>query len=318
MVYPMKTVPVFKQYLWGGDSLKRKYNKPIPDGFAAESWEVSCHSDGLCTIAEGEHKGKTLKEVVFSDTQAMLGKSDCNTFPLLVKLLDAKDKLSVQVHPDNDYAFEHENGELGKTEMWYVVDAEPGAKLVYGLKDGTTPEMLKSAVVEGRLEELLNYVPVSKGDSFFIPSGTIHAICEGLLIAEIQQSSNTTYRVYDYNRRDKDGNLRPLHIDKAVEATNYSPAPLSCECNEKSICGGTVKQLAGCEYFTVLKYSCHGEMNVNKNPDKFEMLVCTEGGGEIVCDAGSYSFTGGDSFFVPAAMSGYTVKGKCEFLRSYE
>ncbi|MBQ4527269.1 MAG: class I mannose-6-phosphate isomerase [Clostridia bacterium] len=319
MIYPIKTVPVFKQYIWGGNTLETKFGKNIPDGFAAESWEISCHSDGLCTVANGEHKGKTLREVVFSNPAQMLGKDNADEFPLLVKLLDAKDKLSVQVHPDNEFAAKHENGELGKTEMWYVVDAKPGAVLVYGLKEGANEKMLEEAINNGTLEELLNYVPVKKGDSFFIPAGTIHAICDGLLIAEIQQSSNTTYRVYDYNRIDKDGNKRPLHTQKAVQATKYD---FSHSCSDagktEMIDGGTMKILAQCEYFSVIKYDVETEIEIQKPTSKFEMLVCTEGKAVIKYDDGEEIITGGDSFFIPAAMKNYRICGLAEILRSFE
>lgn len=319
MIYPIKTAPVFKQYLWGGNTLKTKFGKPIPNGFAAESWEISCHSDGLCSVAEGEYKGKLLRDVIFADTKAMLGKEDAQGFPLLVKLLDAKDKLSVQVHPNNDFAAAYENGELGKTEMWYVVDAAPGAHLVYGLKKGTTPEVFKKAAQDGTLEEYLNYVPAKKGDSFFIPSGTVHAICEGLLIAEIQQSSNTTYRVYDYNRTDKDGNKRPLHIDKAVLAADYNAGGLKTSLPDKiSFDGGTSQIIAECEYFTVIKYDVNGTVSISKPDTKFEMLICTEGGGDLEYNGTDYDFAAGDSFFIPAAITSYKLKGKCELLRSYE
>lgn len=319
MVYPIKTAPVFKQYIWGGQNLEKKFAKPVPFETAAESWEISCHNDGLSLVAEGEHKGKTLKEVIFSNKKEMLAKDDMEVFPLLVKLLDAKESLSVQVHPDNQFAAEHENGELGKTEMWYVIDAKPGACLVYGLREGTTPEILRRSAQDGTLEEHLNYVPVKKGDSFHIPSGTIHAIGEGILIAEIQQSSNTTYRVYDYNRTDKEGNKRPLHIEKAVMATDYAncnniPLPE----NKTFFGGGSSQILSACEFFTVIKYALDFDVKIEKETNKFEMLVFTEGSGILEYMDKQYSFCPGDSFFIPATMGSYKVKGKCEFLRSYE
>jgi len=319
MIYPIKTQPIFKQYIWGGDSLKKKFNKDVPFDTAAESWEISCHNDGLSLVADGEYKGKTLKEVIFSNKKEMLGREDTQVFPLLVKILDAKDSLSVQVHPDNEFAAKHENGELGKTEMWYIIDAKPGANLVFGLKEGTSPEILKSSIEDGTLEEHLNYVPVKKGDYLYIPSGTIHAIRDGILIAEIQQSSNTTYRVYDYNRVDKDGNKRPLHVEKAVLATNYEnignipePSP------DVEIPGGKFEQIAKCEYFTVEKYETRTFVEIEKETDKFEMLVFTDGAGIIAYNGKEYDFRAGDSFFIPAAMEKYTVSGECEFLRSFE
>jgi len=318
MIYPIKTSPVFKQYLWGGDSLKKMFGKAIPDNFAAESWEVSCHRDGLCFVENGIYSGKTLEEVVFSNPSEMLGKENVDTFPLLVKLLDANKNLSVQVHPDNEFAAKYENGELGKTEMWYVVDAKPGAKLVYGLKPGVDADTFEKSLKDGNPEHLLNYVPVKKGDSFFIPAGTVHAIGEGLVIAEIQQSSNTTYRVYDYNRKDKDGNTRPLHVDKAVKATNYEFDTSAVRTADiKKEAGGTSSILASCEYFTVIRYNIDSSMNFSKNM-KFEIIVCTYGKGTLTYNGNNYEINAGDSFFIPAAIDKYTISGDIEILRSFE
>ena len=319
MIYPIKTTPVFKDYIWGGDSLKKKFGKPVPGDSAAESWEISCHTDGLSFVAEGEYEGKTLKEVVFSHKKEMLGREDVEVFPLLVKILDAKECLSVQVHPDNKFAAQYENGELGKTEMWYIMDAKPGANLVFGLKEGTTPDVMRESAQNGTLEEHLNFVPVKKGDFFYIPAGTVHAIRDGIIIAEIQQSSNTTYRVYDYNRVDKSGNKRELHIEKAVLATDYSSnGQLPSASPGEPFPGGFFQTLASNEYFTVVKYESDQEVTLKKSTDKFEMLVFTQGFGEIEYSGNSYKFLPGDSFFIPAAMEGYTIKGNCEFLRTFE
>ena len=321
MITPLKTTPVFKQYLWGGSALKDKYNKDIKDNFAAESWEISCHDDGLSLIAEGEFKGKTLKEVVMADKKNMLGDENMEQFPLLVKFLDANDNLSVQVHPDNDYAFANENGSLGKTEMWYIIDAKPGAKLIYGLKDGVTKEQFEKAIEEGTLEELLNYVPAKKGDAFFIPATTLHAICSGLLIAEIQQSSNTTYRVYDYNRTDKDGNKRELHTKKAVDVTSLQDV----EGMEKYVPirytegSADADIISSCDYFTVIKYNLDtdGDARVSPYAPRFEMLMCTEGEAVISYNGGQMKVNAGDSIFMPAALGDYSFEGKGEIIRSF-
>lgn len=319
MIAPIKTRPVFKQYIWGGDALKKVYNKNIPDNFAAESWEISCLDDGLTEIAEGKYQGKTLKEVIYANEKEMLGDKKYDQFPLLVKLIDANNNLSVQVHPDNEYARIHENGALGKTEMWYVIDAKPGAKLVYGFKCGTTKEMFEKAVKDENLEPLLNYVEVKKGDSFFIPSKTLHAIGEGLLIAEIQQSSNLTYRVYDYNRVDKDGNKRPLHTQKALDVTSLE----NVEGRERIV--PVVEKLDGCEksvlvdckFFKVEKFDVQTKTEIKTPDNRFELLVFTDGGARIEFDGGCMDINPGDSVFVPASVKEYTVSGKCTFLRSY-
>lgn len=319
MIYPLKTAPIFKQYLWGGNNLETKLSKPIPDSFAAESWEISCHDDGLCTVSNGEFRGMTLKEVISCNPKAMIGDEKLDVFPLLVKFIDANDKLSVQVHPDNDFANKYENGQLGKSEMWYVLDAKPDAKLIYGLKQGATADKMQQAIENGTLEDILNYVPVTKGDYFYIPAGTIHAICEGLLIAEIQQSSNLTYRVYDYNRCDKDGNKRELHTEKAIKATNYNAEAF------KSIIpvinnydGYCTTQLVDCEFFKVIKYVIDRQVSLTKPQNKFEMIICVEGKGKLIYNDVSYEINKGDSFFIPAAIAEYVIEGQCEILRSYE
>lgn len=316
MIAPIKTQPVFKQYIWGGSALKDKYNKDIEDNFAAESWEISCHDDGLSLVADGEFKGRTLKEVIFENKEEMLGDCECEQFPLLVKLLDANDKLSVQVHPDDAFAFEHENGSLGKTEMWYVVDAKPGAHLVYGLKDGVTREQFAEAIEKGNLEELLNFVPVEKGDTFFIPSKTIHAICEGLLIAEIQQSSNTTYRVFDYNRKDANGNTRELHTEKAIAVASMENIQGKEKVVPETVMVNNTKVsvLVNCEFFEVVKYETDGEIMISD--DGFELVVCTEGNGKLIYDGGETEFCPGDSLFIPAALKNYTISGNAEVLIS--
>ncbi len=319
MIRPIKTEPVFKQYIWGGSALKDKYNKKIEDNFAAESWEISCHEDGLSKAFDGDCKGMTLKEIIESDKDNMLGDKSFDCFPLLVKLLDANNNLSVQVHPDDEYATINENGSLGKTEMWYVIDAKPGAKLVYGFKNNTTKEMFKEAVEAENLEPLLNFVEVKKGDAFFIPAKTLHAIGEGLLIAEIQQSSNTTYRVYDYNRVDAQGNKRPLHTEKALDVTSLENVEGKEKINVKyDKDGDSLKgTLVNCDYFSVIKYVNNGKVLITPPQKRFEMLVFVEGEGKIICSDSVCEVNAGDSVFMPAAIGAYSVEGKCEFLRSY-
>ena len=316
---PIKTEPVFKQYIWGGSTLKDKFGKNIPDNFAAESWEISCYEDGLSLVKEGEHKGKTLKEVIYADKENMLGCKADDTFPLLVKILDANNTLSVQVHPDDAYANINENGSLGKTEMWYVIDAKPGAKLVYGFKDNTTKEMFEKAIEDENLEPLLNYVDVKKGDAFYIPAKTLHAIGAGILIAEIQQSSNTTYRVYDFNRVDAEGNKRPLHTQKALDVTSLENVEGKEKINVTYKKDGDSLSgvLVNTELFSVVRYENNGTVKITPPEKRFEMLVFTEGAGKIICDGSQVDVVAGDSVFMPASIGAYTVEGKCEFLRSY-
>lgn len=218
-VYPLTFAPIFKDYVWGGRNLADKLGRTIPDGIVAESWEIAAHPDGASTISAGPMAGKTLPEV-----QELLGEDLVGTrnrgmleqgrFPLLIKLLDANRWLSVQVHPDDTYGLAHE-GDLGKTEMWIVLYAEPGAELIYGFKAGVTKEAFAEAIADGTVEEWLHRVTVKPGDVVFVPAGTVHALGTGVIVAEIQQNSNTTYRIYDWGRP------RPIHVQQALDVLNF-------------------------------------------------------------------------------------------------
>ena len=214
---PFLLTPAGKDYLWGGNRLKTEFNKEIDLVPLAETWECSTHPDGPSVIVTGTHAGKTLAELL-KEHPEYLGKHPGTEgeLPVLIKFIDAKKNLSVQVHPDDDYARTYENGQLGKTEMWYVMDAAPDAQLVYGFNHDITKEQLRQSLKDGTVEKYLQKVKIQKDDVFFIEAGTVHAIGAGALIAEIQESSNLTYRLYDYNRVGKDGKLRELHIDKAL------------------------------------------------------------------------------------------------------
>lgn len=305
--------PECKYYLWGGERLKTEYGKITDKTPCAESWELSFHKDGLTKIADG----RTLKEVV---TPGMLGKN-CERFqffPVLIKLIDAKRNLSVQVHPSDDYALKYENS-YGKTEMWYIVGADEGAGIYCGFKRDTSKEEFLDYLNKGKVEELLNFIPVKKGESYFIASGTVHAIGAGCLICEIQQNSNLTYRVYDYNRRGADGKLRELHIDKAVNVINFKKyAPVTFE-NEA---GENGKILAKCNYFNVSELELDGEKEIF-NPNSFTSVTVVEGAGEISCEninGGEINggnkgekFKKGDSFFIPCGVKA-EIKGKASII----
>jgi mannose-6-phosphate isomerase len=218
---------VLKDYLWGGRNLATKLGRALPaEGVVAESWEIAAHEDGASVVENGPYAGQTLAQVHAEWGLDLIGRNNAwaqarGKFPLLVKLLDAHSPLSVQVHPDDGYALAHEGNELGKTEMWVVLHAEPGAELIVGVTAGTTPEAFRRAIAENRLEPYLHRVPVQAGDHICVPAGTLHAIMGGLLIAEIQQNSNTTYRVYDWGRVGADGKARPLHVDKALDVIDF-------------------------------------------------------------------------------------------------
>jgi mannose-6-phosphate isomerase len=227
MVYPMTFTPVLKDYIWGGRNLETKLGRALPaDGVIAESWEIAGHEDGTSTVQNGRYAGWPLTAVQAELGLQLIGTNNAwaqerGKFPLLVKLLDAHSPLSVQVHPDDAYALAHEGNELGKTEMWVVLHAEPGAQLIVGVKAGTTPVAFRQAIEQTRLEPYLHRVAVRAGDHVCVPAGTLHAILGGLLIAEIQQNSNTTYRVYDWGRVGADGKGRPLHVDKALQVIDF-------------------------------------------------------------------------------------------------
>ena len=232
-LYPLTFDPVLKDYIWGGRNLE-KLGRELPDGIIAESWDIAGHEDGTSVVNNGRFAGKLLTEVHQELGLDLIGSNcqwaqDRGKFPLLIKILDANRQLSVQVHPKDPYALEHEGNELGKTEMWVVMDAKPDAKLQLGVKAGTTPEQFRQGIEDGNLEPYLHYVPVKAGDHVCVPAGTLHAIMDGIMIAEIQQNSNTTYRVYDWNRMGADGKPRPLHLDKALDVIDFDKT-------EPSIC----------------------------------------------------------------------------------
>lgn len=227
-------------------------------------------------------------------------------FPLLIKLIDAKDNLSVQVHPNDEFAYKNENGEQGKTEMWYVLDAEDGAGILYGFNKDLTKEEFEKSIKENTLTDYVNFIPCKKGDCFFIPSGTLHAIGKGLLIAEIQQNSDTTYRVYDYNRRDASGNTRPLHIEKAVAVTNTAKAEIP---TTKEGDGVLVK----CDYFTTEKITVNGNKEYPVDKNRFETIVVCEGN----MDINGVSCKAGDSLVIPAYIGNVVLSGSGVILRSF-
>ena len=225
-LYPLIFTPVFKDYIWGGRNLE-KLGRNIPlEGVTAESWDIAAHKDGTTLVENGAFAGYSLTKLQDELGLDLIGSNSLwaherGKFPLLIKLLDANRPLSVQVHPKDEYALKHEGNELGKTEMWVVLHAEPDAEIILGVKAETTPELFHQAILEGRLEPYLHHLPVKKGDHICVPAGSLHAIMGGLIIAEIQQNSNTTYRVYDWNRLGADGNPRPLHVDKALDVINF-------------------------------------------------------------------------------------------------
>ncbi len=323
MFYPLKFKPVYKDYIWGGRNLE-KLGKNLPEGKVAESWELSCHPDGKSVIANGEFEGVVLADLVARYGKQVVGtalpEKDIEKFPLLIKLIDANDKLSVQVHPEDDYARVHENGELGKNEMWYIIDAKPGAKLVYDVAPGTTRESFAQAVKDGKIEGCLKSVEVQPGDTLNIPAGLVHAIGEGIVLAEVQQNSNTTYRVYDYDRTDKEGNKRPLHIEKALEVIDFNTEGRI----EKSE-GLKVDLGEGCSktykianrYFAVELYAVKGSIKENADGSRFHIYIFTQGEGEFVYGDGILHVKAGETVMIPASLGTYTIQGNFTAIKSY-
>lgn len=314
MLKPIKLQPIFKEIIWGGNRLKTDYNKMSDLNNIAESWELTVRDDGMNTIIDGEFDGLTMQEYIEKNGFEVVSNKLLDRFPLLIKFIDAEDNLSIQVHPDDTYAMEKANS-LGKTEMWYIIDAKPGAKLVYGLKPECSVDTLREAIKTGTVEEQLNFVDVKKGDVFFIPSGLVHAIGAGILLAEIQQNSNITYRVYDYNRVGKDGKLRELHIEDAlnviVNRTDSEINKIRYSTNAKND-----NLLASCDFFTVEKFFIDGDCEFSTNAESFNSILCLDGTGSIKYKGEIFSLEKGDSYFIPANIGNYSIHGNVEIIIS--
>ena len=317
-LYPIRVIPCYKDYLWGGVRLKEGFGKTDAPDVTAESWELSGHPDGQCRVRDGIHAGKTIMDLGRLDHDGFWGR-DCPAaeFPLLVKLIDARRDLSVQVHPSNRTALA-ELGEQGKAEMWYIVDCEPQSFIYYGFSQKVTKTEFLDRARDGSICQILNRVPVSKGDVFYILPGTIHAIGAGIVIAEIQQNSNTTFRVYDYQRRGADGALRPLHLERAAAVVNCEPViPQECRANSGvSFPSFTMAEMFSCRYFRAYRLDVRETTRLRCNGDSFQHVLCVEGNGAIRSESGTYPFTRGDSFFMPADLGEYEIQGRCRVLLS--
>lgn len=321
MLYPLKFEPVFKDYIWGGRSLEQ-FGKVLPEGIVAESWEVSCHPNGTSIISNGEYKGISLPDIIKRFGRQIIGDSmpeeSLAKFPLLVKFIDANDKLSVQVHPDDKYANAFENGEFGKNEMWYIIKTKPGAKLIYGVKPGLTKEAFSKLVEDNRIEDGLNSIEISPDDVVNIPAGLVHAIGEGIILAEVQQNSDLTYRVYDYNRVDKSGNKRPLHIEKALDVIDYNVAYKKVKGLEVRIGSDSRKtyKIAN-KYFSIELYNINGCIEERADGSKFYIYVILDGEGVIEYCRSSLKIRFGESLLIPADMGSYKISGNLKILKAY-
>ena len=322
---PFLLQPYGQDYLWGGTRLRDDFSKNIDLDPFAESWECSTHPDGPSTVASGEFTGKKLIDVLHEHPE-FVGTHPVSAdggLPILIKFIDAKKNLSVQVHPDDEYAMKYENGQLGKTEMWYVVDALPGAKLVYGFHRDIEKDSLAKCLEDGTIEKYLQTVDVKKNDVFFITPGTVHAIGAGALIAEIQESSNLTYRLYDYNRTDKHGNKRPLHIAKALEVANLksSSQPRQPMRVLRYQPGYASELLSRCKYFQVERLLINTERlrdmyRFATGHNSFEVLMCIDGCGVLIPEDGEQlNFFRGDTIFIPADSTEIRIHGSAQFLK---
>lgn len=319
---PFLLKPVGKDYLWGGKRLQSEFGKDCGMNPLAETWECSTHPDGISIVASSIYAEQNLKEVLEEHPEYLGSCSDTySELPIIIKLIDAQQNLSVQVHPNDAYAKTYENGQNGKTEMWYILDAAPDAHLVYGFCQTISRSELRQHLENGTIEPYLNWIHVKKGDVFFIKAGTVHAIGAGILLAEIQQSSNLTYRLYDYNRTDQNGNKRKLHIERALNVIDMSVSLPSAQPHPvKKEHGSCIKKLSSCPYFQV------EHMTIKKKEDmcstivpaseKFQVLLCVDGNGKIdYGDKKTLIFSKGNCIFVPANTNDLQLYGDSELLR---
>jgi mannose-6-phosphate isomerase len=310
-MYPIIFTPDYKERVWGGQKLKTVFDKEIPFEHTGESWEIACHENGQSIVKNGQYKGMTLEELLLQQGEDIIGKpfAKGDKFPLLVKIIDAKDKLSVQVHPEDDYAKKNENGELGKSEAWYVLQANEGSKLVAGLKDGVTEEIFKAKLESNELEEVLNEIEVNAGDVLDIPAGLIHAIGDGILLAEIQQNSDTTYRVYDYGRVGLDGVPRDLHVKKSLDVIDFEHK------HSKELAMGIKEVFEGYEvteyirnkYFVLQEIVINSEYKQCFNGNGFEIYMCIKGDCVIEYDGESQDVKVGESLIIPTDLMEYKI-----------
>ncbi len=312
-MYALKLIPATKDYIWGGDSLKTKWNKKTDKDIIAESWELSCHKEGPSIIANGEYKGMSLSDLL-DKMPDLKGKKALNFkfFPILIKLIDAKTNLSIQVHPSDEYALANE-GQFGKTEMWYIVDVKEGGGVYCGFKEKYSIDEVAQAIKENRIMDILNFVEVKKGDCIYIPSGTVHAICGGLLICEVQQNSSLTYRLYDYDRVDAKGNKRELHIEKSLKVID--PQRVGIVNEEVKQLDANKKLLASCKYFTTTEIKVDGTLDVEVDGDSFASITVVDGCGEVIVDGNKETLALGDTCFIPANYN-YTLKGKMTIIEA--
>lgn len=313
MKSPLFLQPVLQERIWGGKSLQ-KFGYDLSCESIGECWGISAHPNGMSVVREGTYEGKTLEQL-WRDEKHLFGVCSLDKFPLLTKILDANKDLSVQVHPNDEFAKVYENGELGKTECWYIIDCKEDAQLVYGHNAYTKSEF-EEMVNDGNWEDLLRKVSIKPGDFFYVPSGTIHALCEGTVVLETQQSSDTTYRVYDYDRIDANGKKRELHLDKAVQVTSipHEDYKIQPEIIERN--GALITTYVHEEYFSVYKWEIEVEASFQQK-EIFQLVSVIEGEGILVTIEGEFAIKKGAHFILPATIENFIIKGNIAAIVSH-
>jgi mannose-6-phosphate isomerase len=315
--YPLQFEPILKERIWGGEKLKDVLNKPIVSKITGESWELSTVEGDVSIIANGELKGKSLTEIINDYPNEILGTAVYDRFgkqfPLLFKYLDAREDLSIQVHPNDEFAKKRHNS-FGKTEMWYIMQADADAKIIVGFKEKSNADDYLKNLKNNTLLSILDEVPVKSGDVFFLETGTVHAIGAGLVVAEIQQTSDITYRIYDFDRKDGQGNTRELHVDLALEAINYNKVETQKEYVKKINESNTV---VDCPYFTTNIILLDGKMTVNKTNKTFTVYMCVDGAFEIEFNNIKFQYKKGDTVLIPATMNVFGLNGKASILEIF-
>ncbi len=308
--YPLKFVPVYKDYPWGGSRIPETFHRDLPAGIYAESWEIADHDDGMSVVANGLLAGRTLREILLDDPSGIMGtRVEGSAFPLLIKLIDAKQKLSVQVHPDDTSALKH--GGEAKTEAWYLLGDNP-ASVYCGLNKGITKADFLQAIENGTTGETLRKLPLIPGNVVFVRGGNVHAIDAGCLILEVQQNSNTTYRIHDWGRMGNDGKPRELHIEQAVHAIDWNDSenPLVEPRLTTESEGFQQWELLRCDYFCLEKIVLSVPHKVPMTGETFHALFAAKGEATLSWEGGSETLNTGESILVPAALPGYTLDGK--------
>lgn len=322
MLYPFEFVPVYKEKPWGGTALNQEYGRRLPrDAAIGESWELCCREDGMSVVANGKFRGRFLQEIIDKFREHVLGtrvyKKYGTSFPLFFKILDANDRLSVQVHPDDGYAAQT-GQKYGKDEMWYVIDAMKNASLIYGLRNGTTKQQLLEAIKKGRISHLLNQAKMKSGDFFYIPAGTLHALMGGTLVAEVQQNSNTTFRLYDWNRTDALGKRRKLHIKEAMAAIDFAKRPASFSAYSHMEVRNTclIRKGPRIRDFQVNEVILRGKAEEITSPESFWVVMNLRGYGKIVYDSGTLDVEPGRTLLLPASLGRFCLAGNMTFLQT--